>query len=90
MATLSLYLFNLLPLPYLDGSKFLGTLLDAVLEEREDLFTYDLESLNREMRAQGRMGSRFRWKGAIMKMVHLTAIVSMISCILLALVNAWG
>jgi len=89
MATLSLYLFNLLPLPYLDGSKFLGTLIDFVFEDREDLSTYDLESLNREMRAQGRTGPRFAWKGTIMKMIHSIAIGSVISCILLTLVNAW-
>jgi len=88
MATLSLYLFNLLPLPYLDGSKFLDNLLDSVFEDREDFFTYDLESLNREVQAQGRTGSR--WKGTIMKIVHVTAVGSIMTCILLALVNAWG
>ncbi|KAG7448191.1 uncharacterized protein BT62DRAFT_890455 [Guyanagaster necrorhizus] len=42
MATLSLYLFNLLPLPYLDGSRFLETLLTMVshAQVRE---IYDLE-----------------------------------------------
>jgi len=45
MATLSLYLFNLLPLPLLDGTELLEVLIDMIFKDRGDLF-HDIESLD--------------------------------------------
>ena len=47
MATLSLYVFNLLPLPLLDGSHFLKTLLNITRGRDNGVTTeeYDLEAL---------------------------------------------
>jgi S2P endopeptidase len=60
MATLSLYLFNLLPLPLLDGSHFLKTLLHMAWghDNGEMSDEYDLEVLGPRER-QG--NSRGRW-----------------------------
>lgn len=44
MATLSLYLFNLLPLPYLDGTKLGKELIGMALEDKGDAFVYDIEN----------------------------------------------
>jgi S2P endopeptidase len=48
MATLSLYIFNLLPLPLLDGSHFLRTLLQMAEDHDNSMTTneYDLEALD--------------------------------------------
>ncbi|KAF7303743.1 Histone acetyltransferase [Mycena indigotica] len=58
MATLSLFLFNLLPLPYLDGTQFMQALLDMSLpEEHEEYDMNALESGDRRQRSR-----RDRWK----------------------------
>lgn len=57
MATLSLYVFNLLPLPLLDGSHFLKTLLHMAWghDNGEVTDEYDLEALaSRERRSRSR------------------------------------
>ncbi|KAL1717732.1 hypothetical protein EV715DRAFT_292035 [Schizophyllum commune] len=45
LATLSLFLFNLLPLPMLDGEQFLRTLLDLVLGDASPYDEYDVGAL---------------------------------------------
>jgi S2P endopeptidase len=44
MATLSLFFFNLLPLPFLDGSELLCALMDLATDS-EDTFSFDVEAL---------------------------------------------
>ncbi|KAI5886689.1 uncharacterized protein SCHCODRAFT_02517320 [Schizophyllum commune H4-8] len=45
LATLSLFLFNLLPLPMLDGEQFLRSLLDLVLGDASPYDEYDVAAL---------------------------------------------
>ncbi|KAF5381612.1 hypothetical protein D9615_005501 [Tricholomella constricta] len=61
MATLSLYFFNLLPLPHLDGLQFLNAMLQMALGDRGDetVDVYDLEALVEP--SQGRRRSRWAW-----------------------------
>jgi membrane-associated protease RseP (regulator of RpoE activity) len=66
MATLSLYLFNLLPLPFLDGTELCKELIDMAFERR-DAFGYDIESLEHPLGAQimegnGRRGLRIWYR----------------------------
>jgi len=76
MATLSLYLFNLLPLPFLDGTQLLDEALDFVFASSptsSSLDEVDLEALESGMslgrggryvggEGQGRGRGRGRWK----------------------------
>ncbi|KAG5720502.1 hypothetical protein E4T56_gene9593 [Termitomyces sp. T112] len=52
MASLSLFFFNLLPLPYLDGSQFLDTILEASLRDprRINSDEYELEAVEERRR----------------------------------------
>jgi S2P endopeptidase len=94
MATLSLYLFNLLPLPLLDGTQ----LLDAVLDFALDGYGYgypdggdevDLEAL--DGLGRGDRGRRYhrigRWKGWIGKMVKIGTMGLSVSCVGLGVIN---
>jgi len=85
MATLSLYLFNLLPLPYLDGTELFHELFDMVFEDRGDEFVYDVESLGNRPE---RPNHRGKWKKRIMRLVHSTLAVILTVYVLLVLMNA--
>ncbi|KAK7434046.1 hypothetical protein VKT23_020372 [Stygiomarasmius scandens] len=71
MATLSLFLFNLLPLPHLDGSQFLDTILCVVFDGVNGPFgssTYNVD-LDTESGRGLRSGSR--WKQRIERLIKL-------------------
>ncbi|KAJ7472234.1 hypothetical protein B0H11DRAFT_1347004 [Mycena galericulata] len=92
-ATLSLYLFNLLPLPYLDGAQFVYTLLDAVFDPdaRGGLDEYDIEALEAASSANEgalrRGRQRSRWKTRVGRgiIVGTTGVFTL--SMLLALMN---
>ncbi|KAL1703493.1 hypothetical protein EV121DRAFT_292315 [Schizophyllum commune] len=66
LATLSLFLFNLLPLPMLDGEQFLRSLLDLVLGDASPYDEFDVASLEdaeagmRSRRVAGTSARRLR------------------------------
>jgi S2P endopeptidase len=82
MATLSLYLFNLLPLPYLDGTELLKELFGMVFEGRGD--EYDLESLDNRLEEPNRRG---KWSKGIMRLVNSTVAVILAVYTFLALMD---
>ena len=89
MATLSLYLFNLLPIQHLDGSKLLTSLLDLAMGVDNDRFSFDIEGLaisNREVDI-GR--NRRRMKERMEKQIPLWTTALLVICVLLAIVNGF-
>jgi len=87
MATLSLYVFNLLPLPLLDGSQFLRTLIQMALgyDNDNDVMTdeYDLEA-SELPRAQPTRSRRNVWESVVPKVT-----MGLFSgCIVLAVIDA--
>ncbi|KAK0196677.1 hypothetical protein F5146DRAFT_918911 [Armillaria mellea] len=78
MATLSLYLFNLLPLPYLDGSQFLAALL-GIASHAETSDIYDLEMGINISRHVGT-----GWMVRIEKTLRVGTTVVFIICVLMA------
>lgn len=88
MATLSLYLFNLLPLPFLDGSQFLETLLDLTLNSSERLSAedFDLEALEGGNRPDIGRRSRRSTRG-ISKVIRFGTTGLLGACMVLAFIN---
>jgi S2P endopeptidase len=94
-ATLSLYLFNLLPLPMLDGAQLLRTLLDYNLvlgsaeHGRENTVgDLDLESGFENARGEGRTRSmrtrpRARWKDMLQRGVEAGTSAACVGCVVL-------
>lgn len=81
---LSLYLFNLLPLPHLDGTKLFEELIDMVFEDGPT-FMYDVESLEHWSQAPTRRGT---WRKRVMRLVHSTVAGILLMYVLLVLMNA--
>lgn len=89
MATLSLYLFNLLPLPFLDGAQFLDGLLDLTLMSSQQLSAegFDLEALERGDRLNN--GRRLRRStSGISKVIRSGTMGLLGICMTLAFINA--
>ncbi|KAJ7740960.1 hypothetical protein DFH07DRAFT_62558 [Mycena maculata] len=90
-ATLSLYLFNLLPLPYLDGAQFVDALLDVVFDPdaRAGFDEYDIEALEaataNDSGSRGRR--RGRWKARAGRGITVATTGLFVLCALLALMN---
>lgn len=93
MATLSLYLFNLLPLPFLDGSQLLEAFLELALLSLTPNLAEDseLEALEQgASRSQSRDSSR-RWKRSktrVSNVIRSGTLGLFGICVGLALVNA--
>ncbi|KAK7052386.1 histone acetyltransferase [Favolaschia claudopus] len=89
MATLSLYLFNLLPLPHLDGSQFVGALLDIVLQTDTGFDGYDLEAL--EEASSSHTGTqrrrRTQWKEMLDKGIQIATTSVFVLSAALTMVN---
>lgn len=95
MATLSLYLFNLLPLPFLDGTQLLDAILDFVFDcyffatsgAPEEI---DLEALeggvSHVASRRGRSGHG-RWKRWVAKMVRSGTTGLCVGCVGLGVIN---
>ena len=86
MATLSLYLFNLLPLPHLDGTELLSSILDSLFEKNQEPFVYDLEALEIEDTPETTRVRR-RWKQRLSKLISIMTMGLFICCILLGGMN---
>jgi S2P endopeptidase len=85
MATLSLYFFNLLPLPHLDGTELLQTILDLLFDRNQEPFVYDLEALETADPPETRM--RQRWKERLGKIISIMTMSVFICCIILGMMN---
>lgn len=88
MATFSLYLFNLLPLPHLDGSELLSSSLDWIFEEERTAFSFDVEALEDVGDHGERIRVRRRWKEGIMKYVPMLMTLMVVWCIVFWTINA--
>ncbi|KAJ6554068.1 hypothetical protein B0H10DRAFT_1848470 [Mycena sp. CBHHK59/15] len=90
MATLSLYLFNLLPLPFLDGSQFVQAMLEMVFEEGTTFDEYDIEALEAASTTTQRpiRRSRARWKERLRRAISMTTSCLFVFSTILALMNA--
>jgi len=87
MATLSLYFFNLLPLPYLDGTELLLSILDFLCDRKqEEPFVYDVEALE-SGDAPETMRIRRRWKQRLGKIIPIMTMSTFICCIVLGMMN---
>ena len=77
MATQSLYIFNLLPLPFLDGTQLLDAVLDVVLASGPYSDAIDLEALEGGRGRGGRLRGRhvhdrlMYWIGKIVRAATL-------------------
>ncbi|KAJ6504274.1 hypothetical protein C8R47DRAFT_1104935 [Mycena vitilis] len=73
MAALSLYLFNLLPLPYLDGSQFVQALLDMVFQGATAFDEYDVDALEAASTGgqRGLRRNRGRWKERLSRAIPI-------------------
>lgn len=83
MATLSLYLFNLLPFPMLDGSQLLEIGLEILLIVHTMV---DLEE-GMERPSRGRLG-RFG-PGRLVKMANAVTMGLALSCVILGSINTF-
>lgn len=88
MTTLSLCVFNLLPLPLLDGSHFLRTLLEMACNHYSSAMTndYDLEALElprERMRSRGTW-----WNNQLDSIIPKVTIGLFGGCIVLEIMNA--
>lgn len=84
MATLSLYFFNLLPLPNLDGTELLLSNFDILFDKRP--FVYDVEALEtQETSETTRM--RRRWRQRLSKIIPPMTMTLLICCIILGMMN---
>ena len=101
MLTLSLYFFNLLPLPFLDGGQLLDVLCDwwasrAVVADSEAVMLSELEAASGEgedappsrvtRRPVGQ--ERAAWKPWWRRVVHVGVGALLASCVLLSLVKS--
>ncbi|EKM53148.1 uncharacterized protein PHACADRAFT_210853 [Phanerochaete carnosa HHB-10118-sp] len=89
--TMSLYLFNLLPLPYLDGSQLLDALADLVIHGSSDRPSGDVE-LGETQRSASPGASKWRWRWyARMKQgTQLSLELLLVVCLLSALWRSWS
>ena len=88
MATLSLFFFNLLPIPHLDGSELLQSFLDLAFHTQRNAFTYDVEALESNEGDYEGSRRRRRWKAWIVKCFHVVTTALVASCILITLLNS--
>jgi S2P endopeptidase len=88
MATLSLYLFNLLPLPFLDGTQLLDAALNFVFRSFSAVEEVDLEALEGG-NGRGRMhGHRSRrWKQWATRTIKSGTVGLSVGCVTLGAIN---
>jgi len=86
MATFSLYFFNLLPLPHLDGKELLLTILDFLFDRKQEPFVYDVEALE-TADAPETTRTRQRWKERLGKIISIMTMSIFICCIILGMMN---
>jgi S2P endopeptidase len=88
MATLSLYFFNLLPLPHLDGTELLHSLLDWAFEMDNGAVSYNFGALEAGENDREEPRTRRRWKARIMRYTPYAMCGLVICSILLSILNA--
>ncbi|KAF8191366.1 hypothetical protein BJ912DRAFT_1041697 [Pholiota molesta] len=88
MATLSLYFFNLLPLPHLDGTELLHSLLDWAFEMDNGAVSYNFSALEAGENDREEPRTRRRWKERIMRYTPYAMCGLVICSILLSILNA--
>ncbi|KAJ7083720.1 hypothetical protein B0H15DRAFT_850488 [Mycena belliarum] len=81
MATMSLYLFNLLPLPYLDGAQFIHALSDMTLHAGSAYDEYDIEAL------AASTSNRGRWKERLAKSISVATLCLFVLSTILAMTH---
>lgn len=86
MATLSLYFFNLLPLPHLDGAELLLTILDFLFDGKQEPFVYDIEALETADDPETTR-TRLRWKQRLGNIISIVTMSVFICCIILGMMN---
>ena len=86
MVTLSLYFFNLLPLPHFDGTKLLAVFIESVVVAKQTRFTYDIESQGGQMDPHTQACERCRER--IITLVHCVLLGTLILYMFLASMNA--
>jgi len=84
MATLSLYFFNLLPLPNLDGTELLLSNFDILFDKRP--FVYDVEALETQETSESTRMRR-RWRQRLSKIIPPMTMTLVICCIILGMMN---
>jgi len=85
MSTLSLFFFNLLPLPYLDGEMLLRSFLDILFLKKDD-FPYDLDQLELGGTSEDTRVYRKLADGVVTSMLRMSTCLT-IACIVLSLLN---
>ncbi|KAF9473475.1 hypothetical protein BDN70DRAFT_867348 [Pholiota conissans] len=88
MATLSLYFFNLLPLPHLDGTQLLHSFLDWGLNADQGASSYNFGALEGGESDQQEPRTRRRWKERILRYCPYTMTCIAIGSILFSILNA--
>jgi len=88
MATLSLYFFNLLPLPFLDGTELLRAFLEMGFEGQNDAFMFDVESLNGGQNNREGTRLRRRWKEKVIQALHYVLTGTLLCYVPVAIMNA--
>lgn len=88
MGTLSLFFFNLLPLPHLDGSQFLQTVLEIAFDDNslDDAMEYDIEALE-SARGHQNPRRRGRWKNRFTRGIPKVTIAVFVLGIILGTIN---
>jgi len=89
MATLSLYLFNLLPIQHLDESKLLTSLLDLAMSVDNNGFLFDIEGLETSNREVDIGRNRRRTKERMEKYIPLWTMALLVIWVLLAILNSF-
>ena len=88
MATFSLYFFNLLPLPHLDGTELLLTIFDFLFDRKQEPFVYDVEALETaDPDAPENTRTLLRWKQRLGKVIPIMTMSIFICCIILGMMN---
>ncbi|KAG6833021.1 hypothetical protein H0H87_012279 [Tephrocybe sp. NHM501043] len=89
-ASLSLFFFNLLPLPYLDGAAFLRALLAALFASSLSR-TYEEEeyALEAGVRWDAREARRYRWRDTLVWLVPEMTLGAVGVCVLLGVLDVY-
>lgn len=87
MASLSLFFFNLLPLPYLDGSQFLNAILEASLKDSGVVHPDDFELEAVEERRRPRRS--VWWKELLVWLIPELTLGLLAVCTLLGVLNVY-
>ncbi|KAF9042911.1 hypothetical protein BJ165DRAFT_1348532 [Panaeolus papilionaceus] len=90
MATLSLFFFNLLPFPHLDGQELMESALEIVFSLQSDALLYDIEALESGGGAQETSRRRRRVKDKLSKGISYGTFGVFLSCIPLVAINLMG